>query len=379
MALDSIKGINFKGVAPSVPESVPENKEDNKKGLSKTEKALIGVGTALAITGSVVGGMLYVKHAKFNKALNGIMDSIEKIQNQFLADDFYASKFDMTGFLHENQMIRHFAKNSGLKRAKDVKEQYEIMRTYAQNDLCKYSINNLISNPQTKSAKYLKELIENPESSKNFENFRLAYIEACKDFAKLEDTKLSPAVGKNVQETVDLFIEKRLLPNGVKPHNYDLSKELDIATCNYFGGYKEYMLRNGLHSSERSNIFTDNYFAPYNVMPQTVKSKQYNSLVSSFYDSANETNVVTLRLPKAGITCGQDESVVYKIGIGNKNGALTPVQKDLIEVGGRLNEEEVQQFATLLHAQENMDSDAVLSLIQHFANDAKFMARPVNA
>jgi len=51
----------------------------------------------------------------------------------------------------------------------------------------------------------------------------------------------------------------------------------------------------------------------------------------------------------------------------------------LIEVGGRLNEEEVQQFATLLHAQENMDSDAVLSLIQHFANDAKFMARPVNA
>lgn len=99
--------------------------------------------------------------------------------------------------------------------------------------------------------------------------------------------------------------------------------------------------------------------------------------MSSFKDSETGTDVVSLRLPDAGVDKGFSKGITYKIAAGNKSGKLTPLQKDLIEVGGRLNEDEVRVFAKLLDYQENMDYDAILSLIQHYAKDAEFVARPV--
>ena len=139
------------------------------------------------------------------------------------------------------------------------------------------------------------------------------------------------------------------------------------------------MARTSSGTSERVRRFTMSAFKPYDNNANTTKLKTYNSLVESFRDEWNGTYVVSLKLPNAGKLIGYDKvgETPFYIGLGNNTGKLTPAQKDLIEVGGRLTEEETLQFAKLIKDQETMDDNAIFSLIQHFANDADFMARPV--
>ena len=379
MAIDLIHGVNFKGTATPATMEIAEVKPNDTKSSSKTNKVLIGVGGALAIAGTVVGGIMYAKHAKFNKALDKIMSEIERTQKRMASDDFFTSRFDLSHVEEDNKALRAFAKEQKcLVQPTEVKEQYQVLKDFAAlGETSPYSLESMIANPQTESAKAVKELMTR-DKKPNIKLVLSEYLDACKQISAKLNIKKSIAYGKQGQEGIDLFVEKGLLPKGTKAHTYDLAQEENIAISNYCGGFREYMARVSRGNSERTNRFTTSAFKPYDNNCNTTKLKTYNSLVSSFRDESKGVDVVTLRLPNAGELIGYNKGdTPFFIGLGNTTGKLTPAQKDLIEVGGRLTEEETLQFARLLKDQETMDDNAIFSLIQHYANDAEFMARPV--
>lgn len=381
MAIDSITGVNFKGVTTPAAAEVEEVKTEETKSSSKTNKVLVGVGGALAITGAVVGGIMYAKHAKFNKALDSVMTEIEKVQKRIASDEFFTSRFDLSHVEENNKALRALAKEQkSLAESEEVLNQYRILRDFANRENSSYSIESMIANPQTGCARSVKELMTR-DKKPDIKFVLSEYSDACKQLSVKLNVKKSIAYGKQGQEGVDLFVEKGLLPKGTKAHTYDLGQEEDIAICNYNdgSGFTEYMARASRGTAERVGRFSSSYAKAYDNNAHTTKLKTYNSLVESFKDEWSDTYVVSLRLPNAGKLIGHNRpnDTPFYIGLGNTTGKLTPAQKDLIEVGGRLNEEETLQFAKLIKNQETMDSDAIFSLIQHFANDAEFMARPV--
>ncbi len=381
MAIDSINGVNFKGTATPASMDVAEVKPNDTKSSSKTNKVLIGVGGALAIAGTVVGGIMYAKHAKFNKALDKIMTEIEKTQKRMASDDFFTSRFNLSHVEEDNKALRALAREQKcLVQPAEVKKQYQVLKDFAElGETSPYSLESMIANPQTESAKAVKELMTR-DKKPDIKFVLNEYLDACKQLSVKLNVKKSIAYGKQGQEGIDLFVEKGLLPKGIKAHTYDLAQEGDIAICNYNSGsgFTEYMARTSSGTSERATYFTESTFMPYDINYNTTKLKTYNSLVSSFRDESKGVDVVTLRLPNAGELIGYNKGdTPFFIGLGNNTGKLTPAQKDLIEVGGRLTEEETLQFAKLIKDQETMVDNAIFSLIQHFANDAEFMARPV--
>lgn len=382
MAIDLIHGVNFKGTATPASMDVAEVKPNDTKSSSKTNKVLIGVGGALAIAGTVVGGIMYAKHAKFNKALDKIMTEIEKTQKRMASDEFFTSRFDLSHVEEYNKALRNIAKEQkSLYEPTEVKKQYQVLKDFAElGETSPYSLESMIANPQTESAKTVKELMTR-DTKPDIKFVLSEYLDACKQLSVKLNVKKSIAYGKQGQEGIDLFVEKGLLPKGIKAHTYDLAQEGDIAICNYNSGsgFTEFMARTSSGTSERVRRFTTSDFKPYDNNANTTKLKTYNSLVKSFRDEWNGTYVVSLKLPNAGKLIGHNKpnDTPFYIGLGNTTGKLTPAQKDLIEVGGRLTEEETLQFARLLKDQETMDDNAIFSLIQHFANDAEFMARPV--
>lgn len=382
MAISSISGVNFKGTATPANTDVAEVKSNDTKSSSKTNKVLIGVGGALAVAGTVVGGIMYAKHAKFNKALDKIMTEIERTQKRISSDEFFTSRFDLSHVEDYNKALRNIAKEQkSLVQPKEVKEQYQVLKDFAElGETSPYSLESMIANPQTESAKAVKELMTR-DTKPDIRFVMDEYLDACKQLSVKLNVKKSIANGKNPQEGIDLFVEKGLLPKGIKAHTYDLAQEGDVAICNYNSGtgFTEYMARTSSGTSERVRRFTMSAFKPYDNNANTTKLKTYNFLVESFRDERNGTYVVSLKLPNAGKLIGYDKvgETPFYIGLGNNTGKLTPAQKDLIEVGGRLTEEETLQFAKLIKDQETMDDNAIFSLIQHFANDAEFMARPV--
>lgn len=63
---------------------------------NSANKILIGAGAALAVTGTVIGGIMYAKKAKFTKALDKITDSLQHRIRVKKGDERYAERFDMS-------------------------------------------------------------------------------------------------------------------------------------------------------------------------------------------------------------------------------------------------------------------------------------------
>lgn len=354
------------------PDNVNNKSESSreKSSLSTTNKILIGTGSALALAGTVIGGIMYAKNMKFNKALNKIVNNINHEIKCTKNNELFTNKFDLSKIDDEiSTVIKQAKKTKQLDELNQIHKQYHIANFSMFKDNTYYSLNTILKESDTPAAKALKKAIE---EKGDFVEVRKLYVAEFKNTHLRHNLKHSPANGKNIQETVDLFAEKNLLPKGVKAHTYS-SDEMDLALTNYTsgGGYTEYMSRKN-HQIEKCSIVTDNYFQPYNTNPQSNISKTLNKNVASFKDPESGVNIVSLSLNNAG-----GDGINYHIAAGNKSGNLTQLQKDLIDVGARLTEDERKMFATLMQHQENMDYDAILSLIQHYATDANFMARSV--
>lgn len=356
--------------AESPIESEPESKKN-----STAKKVLIGAGAALAVTGSIVGGIMYVKKAKFNKALNQIVDSINGKIKTTKNNEFIKSKFDLSQIDEEmNAVIKEAKKTKNLDALNKINKEYGFVPMMSYAEYNPVSLSKIIEESGTINAKFLKEALE---GNGDFVKVRKCYASELGGVQARHYTYASKAKGKTAQETVDMFINQKLLPEGVKPHTYDLTKEMDLAVTNYTSGsgYTDYMMRQN-QQTEWVRDFTENTFASYNIDPQCNPSKKLANLVSSFNDKTSGKTVVSLKLPDVGKQKGGAANMNYSIGTSSSSGSLTPLQKDLIEVGGRLNDNETIALAKLLHNKEDMDYNAILSLIQHYANDAEFMARP---
>lgn len=370
----SLNDINSVKQAPAFTQNPSNSAPVENKSGSTTKKILIGAGGALALAGVVFGGIRYAKKAKFTKALNKISNEIGENIKLIKEKSFLKDKFDFSKVNEElSTVVANAKKAKNLDELKQLKHEYTfadcLMTT---QESVPHSITKICAESYTKEAKILKKLFE---EKGDFVQARKIYIAELDGVQKRHYRTNSLAAGKTAQGTINKYVIEKLLPEGVKPHTYDISKEMDLATVNYTpgGGYTEYMVRKN-KTTDTTRMFTQNCFAPYNIDPTKIKSTSYNPLVSSFKDGSG-TNVVSLKLPKVGALPDQDPNIAYYISAGNKNGVLTPLQKDLIEVGARLNEGEVQELAKLLTNKTYMDYDAILSLIQHYAKDAEFMAR----
>lgn len=389
--INTVNGVNNPHVnkTPSFGEN-PEPVEENKNSTGK--KVLIGTGAALGIAGAVVGGIMYAKHARFNKAFNEIADSINKYVKNIKNDEFFTSRFDVSKMdevaASDIAAIRELKSPKSLKLLKDLEQEYMLSSTFMQNSTKSYGLKSILEKSTTEEAKALQKLVD---EKGDFQFVKKYYLEELANVQKRAYQTQSKAAGKTAQETVDLFIKEGLLPQGVKPHTYDLAKELDLAVCNYTSGsgFTERMVRQGTVNdpsfgtipkiSEIETTFSNiggrnaDFFAPYNTNPNEISSLPLANNVSKF--KSGDVNVVSLKLPGAGQAKGQDAKAHYYIGVGSRNGELTPLQKDIIDVGARLNDNERAAIANLLHHTEDMDYDAILSIIQHYAKDAEFMAR----
>ena len=389
--INTVNGVNNPHInkTPSFGEN-PQPVEENKTSTGK--KVLIGTGAALGIAGAVVGGIMYAKHAKFNKAFNEIADSINKYVKNIKKDEFFTSRFDLSKMdevaASDIAKIRELKSPKSLKLLKDLEQEYMLSSSLMRDSIQPYGLKSILEKSTTEEAKALQKLVDNKG---DFQFVKKYYLEELANVQKRVYQTQSKATGKTAQETVDLFIKEGLLPQGVKPHTYDLTKELDLAVCNYTGstGFTERMVRQGAVNdprfgtipkiSERNTSFSNiggrnaDFFAPYNTSPQKVSSQTLANNVSKF--KSGDVNVVSLELPSAGQVNGFDKSAHYYIGVGSRNGELTPLQKDIIDVGARLNDNERAAIAKLLHNTEDMDYDAILSIIQHYAKDTEFMAR----
>lgn len=389
--INTVNGVNNPHVnkTPSFGEN-PEPVEENKNSTGK--KVLIGTGAALGIAGAVVGGIMYAKHARFNKAFNEIADSINKYVKNIKNDEFFTSRFDVSKMdevaASDIAKIRELKTPKSLKLLKDLEQEYMLSSSLMRDSIQPYGLKSILEKSTTEEAKALQKLVD---EKGDFQFVKKYYLEELANVQKRAYQTQSKAAGKTAQETVDLFIKEGLLPQGVKPHTYDLAKELDLAVCNYTSGsgFTERMVRQGTVNdpsfgtipkiSERQTSFCNiggrnaDFFAPYNTNTKNVSSQTLANNVSKF--KSDDVNVVSLKLPGAGQAKGQDASAHYFIGVGSRNGELTPLQKDIIDVGARLNDNERAAIANLLHHTEDMDYDAILSIIQHYAKDAEFMAR----
>lgn len=384
--INTVNGVNNPHVnkTPSFGEN-PEPVEENKNSTGK--KVLIGTGAALGIAGAVVGGIMYAKHARFNKAFNEIADSINKYVKNIKNDEFFTSRFDLSKMdevaASDIAAIRELKNTKSLKLLKDLEQEYMLSSRLMRDSIQPYGLKSILEKSTTEEAKALQKLVD---EKGDFQFVKKYYLEELANVQKRVYQTQSKAAGKTAQETVDLFIKEGLLPQGVKPHTYDLTKELDLAVCNYTDstGFTERMVRSSLDGaipkiSEIQKAFSNiggrnaDFFAPYNTSPQKVSSQTLANNVSKF--KSGDVNVVSLELPSAGQANGFDKSAHYYIGVGSRKGELTPLQKDIIDVGARLNDNERAAIAKLLHHTEDMDYDAILSIIQHYAKDAEFMAR----
>ncbi len=387
----SISNINAVNGLNSTVNNMPAfgsnpDKTDTKK--SSGNKFLIGAGAALAVAGTVVGGIMYAKHARFTKAFNELADNINKYVTNIKNDDFFTSRFDLSKIdevaASDIAKIRELKSQKSLKLLKDLEQEYMLSSSLMRDSIKPYGLKHILKTSDTKEAAKLQELID---TKGDFTIAKKYYLEELANVQKRAYQTPSKAAGKTAQETVDLFIKDGLLPQGVKPHTYDLTKELDLAVCNYTNntGFTERMVRQGAGNdsipkiSEIQKAFSNiggrnaDFFAPYNTNTKNVSSQTLANNVSKF--KSDDVNVVSLKLPGAGQAKGQDASSHYFIGVGSRNGELTPLQKDIIDVGARLNDNERAAIAKLLHNTEDMDYDAILSIIQHYAKDTEFMAR----
>lgn len=332
---------------------------------------MIAAGTAAALTGAVIGGIRYHKGVQLKKALNEAECIIkDKIKNLKL-DEFYTSRFDFSKTEDElSLLLKEAKKTKNLDKIKQLENEYITSFSMRQFDEHRLSLNNIIKNQDTPSSKALKKIVD---EKGDFVEARKLYQQESKAIVVRDALYQSKANGKSIQETIDIFVKEKFLPQGVKPHTYDLSKELDLGVTNYGGslggGFRDFMVRKN-KVNEAATIYSENAFNPYNIYPQgNQTTKKINGFVSSYIDKKNNTNVITLTLP--------DVDTPFKIGVGNKTGILTPLQQDLIEVGGRLNSKEINVFRRLADDCRNFDYDAFLSLIQHYKNNTAFMARAV--
>ena len=346
-------GVSFKSAEPiqtqksQVVDAKPKTED---KGMSSAMKAGIGVG-ALAVV--ALAGMAIRGKIKSNqvKKLNELKGSAERIEN--VIRDTLAHQDEKTKALFNPELMEgHIEDAKKLPLKEQVKELKDIS-AYAH-----VNYGRLFDNKD-----HMFVWLRPPELSKEVLETKDQYLIA-KEYFKLDSNRLfdSKTQGKTIQETVENVFGKG---SEIKPHTYDLSKEANfIETQETISGYKTFRAKkDGKYE----------YLGPVGGTVCGSVKTNYNVFHQQGYEVATQKlkgkPIVCMRINEGGA------SGIKEIYLCSPNNEMTPMQKDLLSLNGKLTPEDINVYKDIFGKgnNRNIDNPFALSGDRNYDGIASFV------
>lgn len=344
-------GVNFKSAEPiqtQKSQAVDAKPKTEDKGISNAMKAGIGVG-ALAVV--ALAGMAIRGKIKSNqvKQLNELKGSAERIEN--VIRDTLAHQDEKTKALFNPELMEgHIEDAKKLPLKEQVKELKKIKR-YSNFDYSYFD-------EPLAGRKIIFEWQRPPKPSKEILDTKDQYLIA-DEYYKLRQNRLfdSKTQGKTIQETVENVFGKG---TEIKPHTYDLSKEADlIGTQETIGGYKPFVankdgkyhfVMNGSDKKYQWSGYSDNRFS---IRSDVLEQQGYGIAVQK----SEGKPVVFMDVYDENIKTSNRSMYLF-----SPNSEMTPMQKDLLSLNGKLTPEDINVYKDIFGKGNNRNIDNPLAL-----------------
>lgn len=345
-------GVSFKSaesIQTQKSQVVDAKPKTEDKGMSNAMKAGIGVG-ALAVV--ALAGMAIRGKIKSNqvKKLNELKGSAERIENGIR--DTLAHQDEKTKALFNPELMEgHIEDAKKLPLKEQVKELKDIS-AYAH-----VNYGRLFDNKDN-----MFVWLRPPELSKEVLETKDQYLIA-KEYFKLSNRLFdSKTQGKTIQETVENVFGKG---SEIKPHTYDLSKEANfIETQETISGYKTFRAKkDGKYE----------YLGPVGGTVCGSVKTNYNVFHQQGYEVATQKlkgkPIVCMRINEGGA------SGIKEIYLCSPNNEMTPMQKDLLSLNGKLTPEDINVYKDIFGKgnNRNIDNPFALSGDRNYDGIASFV------
>lgn len=327
-------GINFKSNGNiQQKNSTPV---DTKKSSSLSVSTKIGVGAgALAV--AVLAGLAV--HGKIKtKQLDELKGQAERTESWIR--DKLAHQDEKTKALFNPELMEgHIEDAKKLPLKEQVKELKKI------NEYAGTNYHTLFESLSAGEANNI--WLKPPKLSKEILDTKDQYL-IVEEHCKLMQNRLfdSKTQGKTIQETVENIFGKS---SEIKPHTYDLSKEADsIGTQETIGGFKTFMA-----TKDGKYDYLGLAGCRVKSHPDIVKS-QGHEIVSQKVDGKP---VVYMDVYDDALNTGNRQ-----IWVVSPNNEMTPMQKDLLSLNGKLTPEDINVYKDIFGRGKNINHDDPLAL-----------------
>lgn len=340
---------NVQNLAPKVQ---PEQKKDetpkeDKKGISK-KGALVGA--SLAIGATIIGGILYNKHAAA-KQITKEIDTVKKLLNKTVETQRPCE--DFCKVFNPEILQGHIDDAAKLGKKEQLARLKDIQNTLVSDRGFEMGVTSNAPHLKIDTTKLPKE-VQDAIATKDQLKATEAYIKYCDSLFHKSKT-----AGETVQESVINVFGKE---TKVKPHTYDVSKEADrIATAQYgAGGYNDITVTSDNMIADRLNH--KNTINLYDRVA-TLASSENACIVSGMRDGKPVVSI--------SYRAGNRDDVLNAIELISPNAELTPAQKDLLKLkdsAAKLDVSDLQMTTRPIDSNYGQTNfDAILSAIQSMA------------
>lgn len=363
--------VSFKGKSVSA-----DNKPSKDEGMKKSTKLMIGA-TALAVT--IAGGLL-TRHIISANSLKKIAKEaeegkrwIEGMLKSNAKDENYTRFFDP-------EITKSYIEEADKLAPKERLEKLNEIRCCINNDrnLADDLIYEVVGEGAEGFRNSLPKNVQEAINKKDHVAASKAYQEYCDNlFAQ------STTAGKTIEESV----AKRFGENsGVKPHTYDLDKEVGNISVVYSEG-AGYVDR----TVTKNNIIPNVLNEKHNLSGHKYTGNPMNGCMGECYENAFDSHIT---LSEGIATDGKqyvsigfrnilppsnrdftaiNNRKIKRSGhislVSDKEGTLTQAQQDLLSLKDKeLTEQEINLFKQAMDNHEGLNYDAFLSLIQTIAH-----------
>lgn len=296
--------------------SVLNEQTATKKPMSTTTKAMLGA-TALAAT--VVAGLLVHKGIQVNK-LNKLINELKSsLQNRIRLNGINDHSGRSLNDLFDNEILqKHIDDAAKLPKNEQIAKLREL---------------SIINDPRQipSDISVLPREIQEAVASKDQFKAMKAYTQYC-------DTLFdkSKTAGATVAESIENVFGKN---SGIRPHTYNPADEAEYI-CGYIdkGGYKD------LAINAQNQIAQDTNHSSLRIIDPHVKFDAGHVFTEgSIIQKAiyNGKTYVKINIPNG-------RSGDYLLFVSKNGKELTPVQKDLLSLQGKLTEKDLKLFEEML-------------------------------
>lgn len=309
----------FQNVAfKSLPVQNGENGKKNKT-MSTGSKVAIG---ASALAAVVVGGLLVHKGIQVNKLNKAISELKSDLLRRMTSCDEVGGKF-----FDNNILQKHIDDAVALPKKEQLNRLLEINNNIWPRD------RNFVKRLSERSIEGLPKNVQEAVASKDQLQATIAYKEYC-------DTLFhkSKTAGATIQESIENVFGKG---SKIKPHTYNPADEAQYL-CGYIdmGGYKDLAINSKNEICHRLNHSSNSVIDQVVIdSPDKVFGTMFNSdICKGVYKGKT---YVRLNIPNG--RTGNQLLFVSKDGT-----TLTPVQRDLLSLQGKLSKQDMKLFAKML-------------------------------